>query len=101
MSILPAITDLGFVLKNDYLIALAVFLHRGHHPRPVNEWLTDGDIITIADKQHSVQFDIATFSRVQTFDVYGLALGYFMLFAACFNYRVNFRPPKNYILPNL
>jgi hypothetical protein len=24
-----------------------------------------------------------------------------MLFAACFNYRVNFRPPKNYILPNL
>jgi hypothetical protein len=24
-----------------------------------------------------------------------------MLFAACFNYRVNFRPPKNYILPVL
>jgi len=101
VSILPAITDLGFVLENDYFIAFTIELYRGYHPRPVNEWLTHCDIITIADKQHSVQFDIATFSRVQTFDVYGLALGYFMLFAACFNYRVNFRPPENYILPNL
>jgi hypothetical protein len=94
VAILPAITDLGFVLENDYFIALAVFLHCGHHPRPVNEWLTHGDIIAIADKQHSVQFDIAALSRVQALDVYGLALGYFMLFTACFNYRVNIRPPN-------
>jgi len=96
VSILPAITHLGFVLENDYFIAFAVFLHRGHDPRPVNKWLTNGDIIAIADKQHSVQLNSAALSRVQTFDVYGLALGYFILFAACFDNSVNFRPP-NYL----
>jgi len=101
VAILPAITDLGFVLENDYFIAFTVELYRGHHPRPVNEWLTHGDIIAIADKQHSVQFYSAALNRVQTFDVYGLALGYFMLFATCFYNSVNFRPPKNYILPVL
>jgi hypothetical protein len=67
-----------------------------YHPGPVDQWLTDRDIITIGDEKHSIQFDIATLSRIQTFNVDNLAFGYFILFSTCFNYRVNFRPP-NYL----
>lgn len=94
MTVLAAIAYFSFIFENDYLIAFAVFLYRGYDPRTVNEWLTDRDIIAIAEKQHSGEFDIAALSRVQAFDVDGLALGYSVLFATRFNYSVNFKPPK-------
>jgi hypothetical protein len=96
VAILPAITYLGLVLENDYFIALAVLLDRRYHPGPVDQWLTDRDLISIGNEEYSVQFDITTFSRIQTFDVDNLSFGYLILFAARFNNSVNFRPP-NYL----
>jgi hypothetical protein len=101
VAVLPAIAYLRFILENDYFLAFAVLLDRGHYSSPVDMRFTDRDIIAVGNKQHFVQFNGAALIRFQTVDFYRLAFGYFILFATCFNYRVNIQPPKNYILPNL
>ena len=69
-------------------------LRRGQYLRPVNNRFADCYLVAIGNKQHPVQFDSAALSHVQTLDIDGLALGYFILLAASFNNSVNFKPPK-------
>ena len=92
MAGLAAVARLRFVFKDDYFIAPAVFLRRGQHPGAFDDGFAAGDIIAIGDEQHPVQFDSAARFYREKLDVYRLAFSYFILFAACFNYRVNFGP---------
>jgi hypothetical protein len=92
VPVLAAVAGLGLVFKDDDFIAFSVFLHHGQYPGAFNERFTRGDFIAIGDEQYLIEFHGAAYGRIQPLDVYGLAFGYPVLFAACFNYRVNFGP---------
>jgi len=93
VSCLAPVANLGLVLKDNNLIALAVPLRRSQYLRPVNNRLADRYLVAIADKQYPVQFDSAALVRTQMLYIYGLAFGYLILLAAGFNNSVNFKPP--------
>src|SRR4030043_131635 len=101
VTFLAAIAYLGFIFEDDYFIAFAVLLDRGHYSRPVYIRFAERYVVAVGNQQHLIQFNCTAFVRCQPVDFYRLALGYFILFTVCFDYRVNFRPPKVYILPNL
>jgi len=93
MALLPPVAYLRLEFKDDYLVAAPVLFGRGQHPRPFDEWLADSDVSAVADEQHFIQLYLAALGRFQPLDVYRLAFDYLVLFSACFNYRVNIRPP--------
>jgi hypothetical protein len=67
---------------------------RSGDPSTFNKWFADRDIIAIGDEEHLVQLNGAALGRFQTVDFQRLSFNYFILLAACFNYRVNIKPPK-------
>ncbi len=90
---LAAVAYLGLVLEDDYLFIAAVAFGRGQHPGAFDSRPAHGDVIAIGDEQDFLQLHRAA-GLLQQVDVEGLAFGYLILFAAGFNYCVNFRPPK-------
>jgi hypothetical protein len=94
VPVLTAIANLGLVLKNNDLLALAIPLRCSHYLRPVDDWFADRHLVTIGNKQHPVQFDSTALSHIQMLRIYGLPFGYSILLAASFNNSVNFKPPK-------
>jgi hypothetical protein len=93
MAFLAAVTDFGFVFKDDYLIATAVLLSRRQYPGTFYPWLTNGDISAVNEKQHFVQLDRFTLSHDKTVDINSLAFDHPILFATGLNNSVNFKPP--------
>ena len=94
MTLLAAVADLRFVLEYDYLIALAVRLRLRQYLRSVDNGFPHRYVIAIGYKQYPVQFDRRALVRTQVLDIYGLALGNFVLLTAGFDYGVNFNPPE-------
>ena len=90
MAVLAAIARFGLELEDDNFSGLAVFLNGSQYARAFNGRFAGGDVITVSDKEHSVQLDGAAHVNFKALDIDGLALGDLKLLAACFNYRVNF-----------
>jgi hypothetical protein len=94
MPFLAAVAYLGLVFKDNDFRTPATSLHRSQHFGPVDKRFADGHTIAVGDKQNPVKFHSTALSRIQMFDFYRLAFGYFILLAAGFNNSVNFEPPK-------
>ena len=94
MPLLHPVPYLGLVFKYNYLIALAIFHSFSGDFSTFHYRCTGAYLIAVSDQQHPVQLNLAAVFYFQTLDINGLSLGDFILLAAGFNNRVNFRPPK-------
>jgi len=95
VSVLAAIANLRLIFEDDYLLAAAIAIYHGQYPGAFDSRLADGYVIAIADKQHPVQLYRTALFHLQAFYLNGITFGDLILFAACFNNSVNFKPPKN------
>jgi hypothetical protein len=94
MAVLAAVPDFRLVLKDDNLFGPAVLLGGGHDPGPFHDRFAERDVGAVSQEQYFVQLDGVALSYIQSFNTDGLAFGYFILFAAGFNYSVNIEPPN-------
>lgn len=94
MPPLYTVADFGFVLENNRLSALSLSLRGGNYLGALNRWRAQRYLITIGDAQDFVQLDTAAFGRAQSLNLYRLAGGHLVLFAASLNYCVNGPPPR-------
>jgi len=94
VALLAAVAHFRLEFKDDYLVAAAVLLGCDQHPGSLDKRLADGDIGAVTQEQYLIQLNRAAFGCFQPLDVYRLPFGYPVLLSACFNYRVNFRPPR-------
>ncbi len=92
MTVLAAVSGLGFIFKDDDFIAFAFFLYIGQHPGALYDRCTGGNIVTIRYQKYLVYLHRAACFRTEEFNIYRLAFGYPVLFAACFYYCVNIGP---------
>jgi hypothetical protein len=94
VPVLAAVTHLGLIFEDDYLIVPAVAVNFSQHPGAFDDRPADGYIIAIADEQYPVQLDGTAFFGLQALYLDGITLGDPVLFTTCFNNSVNFKPPK-------
>ncbi len=92
MTVLAAIADLRLEFENDDLLAAPVFFGGRYYFGAIHDGLTESDILAFADSKDFIDFHGITFGNIEPFHVDGLAFGYLVLLATCFDNRVNFGP---------
>jgi len=105
MTVLAAIADLRLELENDDFLAAPVFLGSRYYFSAFHHGLAESDILAFADGKDFIDLNGIALGNIEAFHVDGLAFGYLVLLATCFDNRVNFGPrfymgiiPENLVL---
>lgn len=93
MSRLLAIPCLRLVLEYYHLVSLALVNDVSEDPGSLDRGLSHNQLVPVRNEVNPIQGDSLPFDG-KLLDVDNLAGGDPVLFAACLNYRVDWRPPK-------